>query len=119
MSYKIGMAYLLGKVRVVHGRVRTLDWGMKWKKDCGLPRLVLIEWEDSHGDGAWHQLDGEIEDRALVCRSVGWLVLDGERAKVIVPHLSEQDAGVPLQGSGVMTIPASAVLRIVGLEVPD
>lgn len=28
------------------------------------PRLVLIEWEDSHGDGAWHQRDSGIEDRA-------------------------------------------------------
>lgn len=82
-------------------------------------RLVLIEWEDSHGDGSWQQLDREIEDRVLVCRSVGWLVLDGERAKVVAPHISKQDAGVPLQGSGVMTIPARAVLRIVGLEESD
>ena len=82
------------------------------------PRLVLIEWEDSHGDGAWQQLDAEIEDRVLVCRSVGWLVLDGKRAKVIVPHLSEQDTGVPRPGRGVMTNPARAVLRIVGGGVP-
>ena len=68
-------------------------------------RLVLIEWEDSHSDGVWQQLDVELEDRALVCRSVGWLVLDGERAKVIVPHLSDQEDGVPLQGCGIMTIP--------------
>ena len=85
--------------------------------DCS-PRLVLIEWEDSHGDGLWHQLDGEIEDRALVCRSVGWLVLDGERAKVVAPHLSDQEAGVPLQGAGVMTIPTRTVLRIVDLREP-
>jgi hypothetical protein len=78
--------------------------------------LVMIEWEDSHGDGAWQGLEGvTIEDRALVCRSVGWLALDGERAKVIVPHLSEQDAGVPLQGCGILTIPTRAVLRIVPL----
>src|ERR1035437_8004696 len=32
-------------------------------------RLVLIEWEDSHVDGVRHTLTGEIEDRALVCRS--------------------------------------------------
>ena len=78
-------------------------------------RLVLIEWEDSHSDGAWQHLDEDLEDRALVCRSVGWLVLDGERAKVVVPHMSEQEAAVPLQGCGIMTIPAAAVLRIVDL----
>lgn len=77
--------------------------------------LVMIEWEDSHGDGSWQELDGEIEDRALVCRSVGWLLLDGEQAKVVVPHLSNQEPGVPLQGSGIMTIPARAVLRVVPL----
>jgi hypothetical protein len=44
-------------------------------------RLVLIEWEDSHSDGSWTQLGGGVEDRALVCRSVGCLVLDGKRAK--------------------------------------
>ena len=58
----------------------------------------------------------EHRDRALVCRSVGWLVLDGERAKVVAPHLNQQEAGVALQGSGVMTIPARAVLRIVDLR---
>ena len=78
-------------------------------------RLVLIEWEDSHSDGAWCAMEG-IEDRTLICRSVGWLVLDGERAKVVAPHLNEQEAGVPLQGCGVMTIPARAVLRITDLH---
>jgi hypothetical protein len=81
-------------------------------------RLVLVEWEDSHGDGHWHDLDVNIDDRALVCRSVGWLMLDGERAKVVAPHLSEQDTGAPYQGSGIMTIPARAVLRMIDLLEP-
>ena len=78
-------------------------------------RLVLIEWEDSHVDGVWHQVSGEIEDRALLCRSVGWLLLDGVQAKVIAPHLNEAEEGVPLQGCGIMTIPARAVLRVTEL----
>lgn len=81
-------------------------------------RLVLVEWEDSHADGAWHGLE-RIEDRTLVCRSVGWLVVDGERAKVVAPHINEQEPGVPLQGCGVMTIPASAVLRVFDLQQHD
>lgn len=80
--------------------------------------MVLIEWEDSHGDGVWHLLDKPIEDRALVCRSVGWLLLDGERAKVVAPHVNEAEDGVPLQGCGVMTIPARAVVRITDLAHP-
>ncbi|MGI9078764.1 MAG: hypothetical protein ACR2G6_15760 [Gemmatimonadaceae bacterium] len=79
-------------------------------------RLVLIEWEDSHSVDAWQELGERIEDRALVCRSVGWLVLDGKRAKVVAPHLNEQEPGVPLQGGGVMTIPTRAVLRMVDLR---
>ena len=84
-----------------------------------LERLVMIEWEDSHSDGSWQELEGELQDRVLLCRSVGWLVMDGERAKVVVPHVSEQDAGVPLQGSGVMTIPARSALRITDLQEID
>jgi hypothetical protein len=55
----------------------------------------------------------------LVCQSVGWLILDGERAKVVAPHINQVEAGVPLQGCGVMTIPARAVLRIVDLAQHD
>ena len=75
----------------------------------------MIEWEDSHACGTWQEIDGDIEDMALVCRSVGWLVLDGEHAKVVAPHLSQEGAGVPLQGNGIMTIPARAILQLVPL----
>ena len=79
-------------------------------------RLVLIEWADSHTDGGWQRLDGELVDRAATCRSVGWLVLDGADVKIVAPHLSRPDEGVPLQGSGVMHIPACAVLRVSDLS---
>lgn len=81
-------------------------------------RLVLVEWEDSHANGEWQELDGPIEDRALVCRSVGWLVLDGKHAKVIAPHMNEPEPGVELQGCGIMTIPAAAIISIAELAVP-
>jgi hypothetical protein len=82
-------------------------------------RLVLIEWEDAHGDGVWQDISGPIEDRSLVCRSVVWLVLDGANAKVVAPHLNQGEHGVPLQGCGMMTIPASAVLRVYDLTQHD
>jgi hypothetical protein len=78
-------------------------------------RLVLIEWEDSHSASGWQRIGGPIEDRVLICRSAGWLILDGERAKVIAPHVNEPEDRVELQGAGVMTIPAHAVLRLVDL----
>jgi|ERR1017187_7005920 hypothetical protein len=79
-------------------------------------QLVLIEWEDSHSPAGWQTLDAPFEDRALVCRSVGWLVLDGARAKVLAPHLNNAEPGVLLQGSGIITIPTRAVLRVASLE---
>lgn len=82
-------------------------------------RLVLVEWEDSHAAGTWQQVSEEIADRALVCRSVGWLILDGECAKVVAPHLNEPEPGVELQACGAMTIPARAVLRITDLAQHD
>lgn len=83
--------------------------------------LVLAEWVDSHGDGKWHQLD-DLEDRALVCQSVGWLVLDGKHVKVLAPHrITEEEDGVVGQGCGMLTIPAVAVLRMMRIqgESPD
>ena len=81
-------------------------------------RLVLIEWEDSHGNGEWQEIGGSIEDRALVCRSVGWLVLDGKRAKVIAPHINQAEPGVESQGCGIMTIPTAAIISITKLAAP-
>jgi hypothetical protein len=78
--------------------------------------LVLVEWVDSHSHSGWQSLAGGLEDRVLVCRSVGWLLLDGQEAKVVAPHLNEQEPGIPPQGSGIMTIPASAVRRLVRLQ---
>lgn len=74
-------------------------------------RLVLIEWEDSSTLGGWQDLTCEIEDAALLCRSVGWLVLDGEKAKVLAPHV-HSPGEENFQGSGMMTIPARAILSI-------
>lgn len=81
-------------------------------------RLVLIEWEDSHANGEWQEIDSPLQDRALVCRSVGWLVLDGKRAKVIAPHMNESEPGVVLQGCGIMTIPPAAIISMTGLMMP-
>jgi hypothetical protein len=63
----------------------------------------------------WQELDKEIEDRALVCHSVGWLILDGQRAKVVAAHINDENGH--LQGGGVMTIPTRAVLRIMELTM--
>jgi hypothetical protein len=74
--------------------------------------LVLVEWQDSHLTGTWEGL-ADILDECQVCRSVGYLVHDGAVSKVVAPHVATPD-GV-FQGTGLMTIPAGAVLRVVPL----
>lgn len=78
-------------------------------------RLVLLEWEDSHHSAGWQPIEG-IRDEVLVCQSVGWLIYDGERSKVVAPHLSHPEAEIEAQGNGFMTIPARCVLRVVELQ---
>jgi len=76
-------------------------------------RLVQIEWEDSYGCAPnWTPIDG-CAPSVMLCRSVGWLIHDGDDCKVIVPHLNQANhPNACLQGCGDMTIPSSAVKRI-------
>lgn len=73
---------------------------------CTFP-LVFIEWVDSHYRAGWTA--DEAEDAPLVCRSVGWLVKDGEDAKVLSAHISTEESP---QRCGDMTIPSRAILQI-------
>lgn len=81
-------------------------------------RLVLIDWLDSYGcSSQWQPLD-DCHAKPLRCRSVGWLLYDGDDCKVIVPHLVKDHDHVPPQGCGDMTIPATAILHIAELPEP-
>ena len=82
-------------------------------------RLVLIEWLDSFGCSSdWQDLT-DCEPKPLVCRSVGWLLYDGDDCKVVVPHISEKhNDRVQPQGCGDMTIPTKAILQISDLPSP-
>lgn len=76
-------------------------------------RLVLVEWEDSHGVSASWEYVSRCNPYVLICRSVGWLLHDGGECIVVVPHLTASDQAKQ-QGCGDMTIPRSAVRSIVG-----
>lgn len=81
-------------------------------------RLVLIEWEDAIGcSSSWNSLDS-CSPTVPICRSVGWLVYDGDDCKVIVPHIISECPGVEDQGCGEMTIPATAIRRVINLVDP-
>jgi hypothetical protein len=82
---------------------------MKAKK--GTLKLVLIEWLDSHQQARWTA--DEPAQEPLVCRSVGWLVHDGARAKTVAAHIT--DEATP-QRAGEMTIPTCAITKITSLD---
>ena len=77
------------------------------KSDKAFKGLVLIEWLDSHYVNGWTLNDPN--EQGLLCRSVGWLVHDGEKAKTIASHLSDE---YEPQRCGEMTIPSGAIVKI-------
>jgi hypothetical protein len=81
-------------------------------------RLVLVEWLDSYGCSANWQPLANANVSPMVCKSVGWLLHDDERYKVIVPHISDETyQSSPQQGCGDMTIPTAAVVSMRDLAV--
>ena len=79
-------------------------------------RLVLVEWADSYGVSSVWQSVEDIEAVPLVVRSVGWVVFENGELLVVVPHLADaREHGGEEQGCGDMTIPKSAVRRLVDL----
>lgn len=74
-----------------------------------LNQLVLIEWEDSHYKPGWTRDLNEGQLTPVLCKSVGWLLHDGKKAKVLANHLSDEETP---QTCGSMTIPTRAIVTI-------
>ena len=81
-------------------------------------KLVLVEWVDSYSGRGWRKLSELVEDcEPLLCQSVGWLASEKNGHKVIVPHLSgERNDNVAVYGSGEITIPAKAIVKMTILK---
>ena len=84
------------------------------------PPLVLIEWLDSGQPvPGWQWLEAIEPRRPHLCVSVGFLMQDDASAKVLAPNLGASDgSGDWDQASGVITIPASAVRRMLAVFAP-
>jgi hypothetical protein len=82
------------------------------------PSLVLIEWLDSGQPvPSWQWLEHIEPRRPHLCLSVGFLMQDDAEAKVLAPNLGASNGSSDWdQASGVITIPASAVQRMVRLD---
>ena len=81
-------------------------------------KLVMIDWFDSFGCSKnWEDLD-DCEPYPARCRSVGFLLYDGEDYKVVVPHVS-LNSEISRQGCGDMTIPTVSIIKITDLKNPE
>lgn len=70
-------------------------------------KLVYIEWVDSHMVHGWTR--DPPETHLQVCKSVGWLLHDGDKTKVVCPHITvDKDPEM----CGLMTIPTCSVVKI-------
>ena len=78
-------------------------------------KLVLVEWVDSIvPHNRWEDLDAYPNDgEGALCQSVGWLVKDNEKIKVLSQSIcTYTKGGDPETGLGFLTIPTVSVLRI-------
>jgi hypothetical protein len=69
-------------------------------------KLVYVEWDDSGCESGWLPAGGVV-NKAVRCRSVGWVIGRNDNAITLGSHISEYD-----QVSEPMTIPLVAVTRI-------
>lgn len=73
------------------------------------PRLVLIEWLDSRQpEAGWQHTRGVKGGGACKCQSVGWLIKDGKKVKVLAANMADGHDQV----SAVIRIPACCVVRM-------
>lgn len=86
-------------------------------------KLVVIDWVDSSsvaGGHTWHGVETVKDDcniEALMCRSVGWLLVDGRDAKTIIAHQAFGSTQHDLNAvSGDMTIPVCAIRKMKVLQ---
>ena len=75
--------------------------------------LVLIEWEDSAQPmPAWQRLADLDLPGHIICASVGWLIKDGKKTKVLAPNMGAINCPSNIQASGFMQIPTRCVIDI-------
>lgn len=68
--------------------------------------LIWIQWMDSASADGWHR-EEDLEREPLVCESVGWLVLENDKMRVLAGSISDSD-----QFAVLMYIPNVSVLKI-------
>lgn len=77
--------------------------------------LVLIEWEDSQlGFQGWKVINEQPKEMPIFY-SVGFLVHEDEKCKVLYPHIKNGSDEDEISGSGDILIPTSAIRNVTTL----
>lgn len=75
--------------------------------------LVMIEWEDSAQPiPSWRYLADFEATGTIRCVSVGWMIRDDEKMKVLAPNMGAIDHENSVQVSGMIQIPTRCVLHV-------
>ncbi len=79
--------------------------------------LVIVRWEDSAQPiPRWQHLSELALPDIVECATVGWLIRDDGKVKVVAQSIGGINADDNMQASGVMAIPARCVISIERLE---
>jgi len=78
---------------------------MKWP-------LVRVRWLDSAAPRGWQPLAEWRGAGTLDCISVGYLYAEDGVSKTIIPHFAFPEEDANRQGSGILVIPAGAIVSI-------
>jgi hypothetical protein len=80
-------------------------------------KLVIIEWEDSQlGYQGWKFIHDQPKEIPHFI-SVGFLVHEDEKCKILYPHVKNTDDIDEISGSGDIKIPNSAILKLTELTI--
>ena len=86
--------------------------GQLKRTDC-----VFLEWEDSHSPDCQVWIDeDEVDMGDMVLMSLGFVISQTDRSLTIASHIGDGERCTQL--AGVMTIPKSAIVRLVKMEDP-
>ena len=77
---------------------------------AAFPRLVAVEWVDSHISSGW--TCEKVDAQPQTCVSVGWVLAESKEALSVSPHISIEDEP---QRNGTMTIPKCSIKRMADL----
>ena len=79
--------------------------------------LVMVRWLDSSAPRGWQPMAEWQGAGSLACVSVGFLFARDETAATVIPHFAYPDDDRNRQGSGIMVIPAGAIVSINELRI--